>query len=158
MLELDIQHQHAGDVPGDDALWGAVRAALLVAGADGGSRELTLRIVDRQEMRDLNARYRHRDYATNVLSFPADLPAHITLPLLGDVVVCAPVVDEEARDQGKARQAHWDHMLVHGVLHLLGFDHEAQDDAQVMEDLERKALATLGWPDPYTLPLADACA
>ena len=100
-------------------------------------------------MQQLNAHYRGRDYATNVLSFPADLPEELEVPLLGDVVICAPVVRDEARDQGKTLAAHWDHMLIHGVLHLLGYDHESDHEAQEMEALEIRALASLGWTDPY---------
>ena len=84
-----------------------------------------------------------------MLSFPAQLPADVDLPLLGDVVICAPLVQREAAQQHKAPAAHWGHLLIHGVLHLLGFDHERCADAQRMEAMERQALAALGWPDPY---------
>jgi probable rRNA maturation factor len=100
-------------------------------------------------MRELNARYRHGDYATNVLSFPAELPAGVDLPLLGDIVVCAPVVNREAAAQRKAPRAHWAHMLVHGTLHLLGHDHERAREAARMEALEKRVLAGLKFPDPY---------
>lgn len=100
-------------------------------------------------MRALNARYRGRDYATNVLSFPAELPPGVDVPLLGDIVVCAPVVAREAAEQHKAPRAHWAHMLVHATLHLLGHDHEQPHDATRMEALETRILAALGFPDPY---------
>ena len=92
--------------------------------ADRPSAELTLRLVDREESRELNRRYRGKDSATNVLSFPAELPEALDLPLLGDVVICAPLVAEQAREQGKPVDAHWAHLVIHGILHLLGYDHE----------------------------------
>jgi len=110
---------------------------------------LTVRIVDLEEIRRLNERYRGKDSATNVLSFPADLPEQIGLPLLGDVVICAPLVAEEAQSQGKSVEAHWAHLTIHGVLHLLGYDHQQSADAAVMEDLEIALLNSLGLPDPY---------
>lgn len=115
--------------------------------------ELAIRIVDEAEGRSLNLRYRGKDKPTNVLSFPADLPEGlpegVRLPLLGDLVICAPVVAREARDQGKPLRAHYAHMTVHGALHLLGLDHENDRDAARMEQLEREILATLGVADPY---------
>lgn len=111
--------------------------------------ELAIRIVDAAEGRALNRQYRDRDYATNVLSFPADLPAGVQLPLLGDLVICAPVIVREATEQGKSARDHYAHMSVHGTLHLLGFDHSIEADAERMEALERKILASLGIADPY---------
>jgi probable rRNA maturation factor len=122
--------------------------------------EISLRLVDETEMRALNHRYRGRDGATNVLSFPADLPPGLPddaeLSLLGDIVICAPVVRREASEQNKSEAAHWDHMLVHGVLHLLGYDHVDDDEAECMEALERDTLAELGHSDPYALTTAFA--
>ena len=109
------------------------------------------RIVDEAEGRALNERWRGRDHATNVLSFPAELPPGVALPLLGDLVVCAPVVAREAAEQGKAEADHWAHLVIHGTLHLLGFDHETEAEATVMEDLERALLAGLGIGDPYAI-------
>ena len=106
--------------------------------------ELTLRIVGPGESRALNRRYRKKDKPTNVLSFPYDDPG-----VLGDVVICAAVVNREAREQGKPRTAHWAHMVVHGALHVLGFDHIRPGDAKVMEGRERAILARLSFPDPY---------
>ena len=126
-----------------------VRAALATRGAERG--ELAVRIVDEAEMRALNHRYRHKDYATNVLAFPAELPPGVDIPLLGDIVVCAPVVEREAREQGKRARAHWAHLLVHGTLHLLGHDHERPRAAAAMEALEQRVLAALGFPDPYRI-------
>ena len=115
--------------------------------------DLAIRIVDSPEGRALNRHYRGKDYATNVLSFPADLPEGlppgVRLPLLGDLVICAPVVAREAREQGKPLNAHYAHLTVHGVLHLLGWDHDNDVEADAMEQLEREILAGLGIEDPY---------
>ncbi len=111
--------------------------------------ELTIRIVDAAESQALNRRYRDKDRPTNVLSFPAELPADLGLPLLGDVVICKEVVESEARAQDKPAEAHWAHMVIHGVLHLLGYDHDTDEQALEMESLEAGILAELGWPDPY---------
>lgn len=111
--------------------------------------ELVLRIVDRAESRQLNREYRGKDRPTNVLSFPFEAPAVVESDLLGDLVLCAPVVAEEALEQEKPLQAHWAHMVVHGVLHLLGYDHITDEEAAMMEGLEVEILASLGFPDPY---------
>ncbi|WP_045727952.1 rRNA maturation RNase YbeY [Xanthomonas sp. GPE 39] len=115
--------------------------------------DLAIRLVDQREGRALNQHYRGKDYATNVLSFPAELPdglpKGIRLPLLGDLVICAPVVAREAAEQGKSLNAHYAHLTVHGVLHLLGWDHEDDKEAEAMEQLEREILAELGVSDPY---------
>ena len=115
--------------------------------------DLAIRIVDEKEGRSLNHHYRGKDYATNVLSFPAELPEGlpkgVKLPLLGDLVLCAPVIAREAREQGKPLRAHYAHLTVHGALHLLGWDHEDAREADAMEQLERQILAGIGLPDPY---------
>jgi len=112
--------------------------------------ELTIRVVDEQEGQALNATYRGKDYATNVLSFPSELPEDLLeIPLLGDLVICAAVVAKEAKEQGKALEAHWAHLVTHGCLHLLGFDHEEEQDAVEMEALEQELLIKQGYPDPY---------
>jgi len=113
--------------------------------------ELSIRIVDAKEGRTLNRDYRGKDYATNVLSFPVELPSGVKLPLIGDLVICAPVVAREAAEQGKQARDHWAHMTVHGVLHLLGYDHIEDDEAEAMEALETRILAGLGIDDPYTV-------
>jgi len=120
-----------------------VRAAL------GRDCSVTLRLVDEEEGRALNATFRQKDYATNVLTFPYDTAS----PLEGDIALCAPVVAAEARTQGKADEAHWAHLVVHGMLHLQGHDHEDDDEARSMEALEAQILGQLGYPDPY-LPAA----
>ena len=138
----------AAGIPRSDSFKRWVQAALQVARRRRAS-ELAIRIVDSAEGRELNHQYRGRDYATNVLSFPADLPPGLRLPLLGDPIICAPVVAREAAEQGKPLRSHYAHMTVHGVLHLLGYDHMADAEAERMEALERKALAGLGIADPY---------
>ena len=111
--------------------------------------ELTVRIVDEEEMTQLNSTYRHKPSVTNVLSFPfeADIPMDVTL--LGDLVICAPVVEREAREQAKTAEAHWAHLVIHGTLHLLGFDHVNEDDAHRMESREIKILHQFGYANPY---------
>jgi probable rRNA maturation factor len=117
--------------------------------------DLAIRLVDAREGRALNRHYRGRDYATNVLSFPADIaegvkmPKGVKMPLLGDLVLCAPVVAREAREQKKPLAAHYAHLTVHGALHLLGWNHEDAREADCMEALEREILAGLGVDDPY---------
>lgn len=110
--------------------------------------DLTIRIVDEPESRELNHRFRHKDQPTNVLSFPYDGET-LDVPVLGDLVICAPVVLREAAEQGKDPRAHFAHMVVHGCLHLLGFDHETDAEAQQMESRERDILSGLGFSDPY---------
>ncbi|MBX2808431.1 MAG: rRNA maturation RNase YbeY [Cellvibrionaceae bacterium] len=111
--------------------------------------ELSIRIVDREEIQGLNRQYRQQDKATNVLAFTAELPAGIDLPLLGDLVICADVVAAEAAEQAKTHAAHWAHMVIHGTLHLLGYDHITNDEAAVMEALESHILQQLGYGCPY---------
>ncbi|MBS0577350.1 MAG: rRNA maturation RNase YbeY [Proteobacteria bacterium] len=111
--------------------------------------DVCLRLVDEREGRSLNRHYRGKNYATNVLSFPAEIPENVKLPLLGDIVLCAPVIAREAREQHKELNAHYAHLTVHGILHLLGFDHDDEREADIMETIERGVLAVLGLPDPY---------
>ena len=115
--------------------------------------DLAIRIVGTKEGRALNRHYRGKDYATNVLSFPAELPEglpkNVKMPLLGDLVLCAPVVAREAKEQKKPLAAHYAHLTVHGALHLLGWDHDDEREAECMEQLEREILATMGIADPY---------
>lgn len=111
--------------------------------------EVTIRIVDEAESQQLNFDYRHKDKPTNVLSFPFQAPPGIELPLLGDLIICAQVVAKEAEEQNKTLEAHWAHMVVHGCLHLLGFDHINDTDAEEMEAEEVQILQELGFSDPY---------
>lgn len=127
-------------------------SALAAAGSAGAA--LTIRVVDADEARCLNRDFRGRDYATNVLSFPfSELPpeamAEMGGPYIGDIAICADVVAREADEQDKPVELHWAHMVVHGVLHLTGFDHDHDVTAQIMEGREREILAGLGFPDPY---------
>lgn len=147
-IELDVQVAcEAADLPEEPDLR---RWCELALRARQGDSELTIRLVDEAEGRELNRTWRHKDYATNVLSFPADVPDEfLDIPLLGDLVICAPVVAREAAEQGKPAKAHWAHLVIHGCLHLLGYDHLEDDEAEEMEDLERQLLAELGYPDPY---------
>lgn len=111
--------------------------------------EVTVRVVDSAESHELNLTYRGKDKPTNVLSFPFECPPGVELPLLGDLVICSQVVEQEAQEQNKPLLAHWAHMVVHGSLHLLGYDHIEDDEAEEMEALEIEFLAALGYANPY---------
>lgn len=113
--------------------------------------ELTVRIVDTQESHQLNHEYRGKDKPTNVLSFPFEAPPGIELDLLGDLIICRQVVEKEAEEQSKPLLAHWAHMVVHGSLHLLGYDHIEDDEAEEMESLETEIMQSMGFEDPYIL-------
>ena len=124
--------------------------ACLQAGVPGREKtSISLRIVDSHEMQQLNAAYRQKDKPTNVLSFPAGIPDGFPIPLLGDIVLCDEVIRKESMEQGKATEAHWAHLTIHGTLHLLGYDHVAEADATEMEALETKILQGLHYPSPY---------
>ncbi|MCC8457380.1 rRNA maturation RNase YbeY [Photorhabdus aegyptia] len=111
--------------------------------------EVTIRIVDEAESHDLNLTYRGKDKPTNVLSFPFEAPPEVDLPLLGDLIICRQVVEKEAEEQQKTVEEHWAHMVVHGCLHLLGYDHIEDDEAEEMESLETEIMQALGYADPY---------
>lgn len=149
-MSLIVDVQQAVDfagLPSAEQLRRWAEAALL---APDGEHELTVRIVDEAESAALNATYRHKNGPTNVLSFPFEAPIpEVDTGLLGDVVLCAPVVAREAAAQGKSPEAHWAHLLVHGVLHLQGHDHQQAEQALAMERLEIRILNELGYPDPY---------
>ncbi|HOW76578.1 MAG TPA: rRNA maturation RNase YbeY [Candidatus Competibacteraceae bacterium] len=147
-LELDLQI--ALDLPvlpneADFRRW--AEAALAGAGY-AKDAELTLRIVNEAEITALNETYRCKQGPTNVLSFPFEAPPEVDSSLLGDIVICAPVVLREAVSQDKTPEAHWAHLVAHGVLHLLGYDHD-EAQAEVMESLEIRILTDLGYADPY---------
>ena len=148
MLQVDIQQACSDPVPDEEDIRRWIEAALAGAQRDGDS-EVSLRLVDSPEMTELNQNYRDKSGPTNVLSFPSDLPQELDLPLLGDIVICAPVVRREAAQQGKPLKAHWAHMTVHGTLHLLGYDHIEEAEAEAMEALETDILTTLNYPCPY---------
>ncbi|MEW5680859.1 MAG: rRNA maturation RNase YbeY [Pseudomonadota bacterium] len=148
-ITLDLQLvSSAGNLPTETQILQWLEAAILPFQADA---EVTVRIVDNEESQQLNHDYRGKDKPTNVLSFPFQCPPGIELPLLGDLVICAPVVAAEAAEQQKSLQAHWAHMVVHGSLHLLGFDHINDDDAEQMEAEEVTILQQLGFTNPYLL-------
>jgi len=145
-IELQIQNASSvAHVPSDEDFNRWVRAVLQTR----GDAVLTIRLVDIDESRALNSRFRQQDKPTNVLSFPADLPDEIELPLLGDIVICVPLAEAEALEQGKAVQSHWAHLTIHGVFHLLGHDHQEDEEAFEMEALESAVMQVLGFPDPY---------
>lgn len=146
---LDLQLASTADnLPTEEQVQQWLDAAILPFQAEA---EVTVRIVDDAESQQLNFDYRNKDKPTNVLSFPFQCPPGIELPLLGDLVICAPVVAAEAAEQHKSLQAHWAHMVVHGCLHLLGFDHINDDDAEQMEAEEVTILQQLGITNPYLL-------
>ncbi|MFQ1008540.1 rRNA maturation RNase YbeY [Gilliamella apicola] len=111
--------------------------------------EITIRIVDEQESQQLNNTYRHKNKPTNVLSFPFESPIEIEVPLLGDLIICKQVVEAEAKEQDKSLTSHWAHMIVHGCLHLLGYDHILDEEAEEMENIEIDIMQQLGFNNPY---------
>jgi probable rRNA maturation factor len=152
-LLLDVQladelESYQAWLPGEEQLqlWAS---AALSGRTDFAEPELTIRLVAEEESQELNNEYRGKDKPTNVLSFPFEAPPQVPIELLGDLIICAQVVQQESEEQRKAAEAHWAHMVVHGCLHLLGYDHIKDDEAEVMEDLERQIMAGLGFPDPY---------
>lgn len=151
---IDLQIATADDnVPseGEFRIW--VHAALP---PDQRGSEVTIRLVGEEESKGLNGQYRDKPYATNVLSFPSDLPQELDIPYLGDLVICVPVVEREAREQSKPLNAHWAHMVVHGTLHLLGYDHQSDEEADAMEAQEAEVLALFGFTNPYGPQGADS--
>lgn len=148
-ITLDLQlASNAANLPTQAQIQQWLDAAILPFQLDA---EVTVRIVDNDESQQLNHNYRGKAKPTNVLSFPFQCPPGIELPLLGDLVICAPVVAQEAAEQNKTLTAHWAHMVVHGGLHLLGFDHINDDDAAQMEAEEVTILQQLGFTNPYLL-------
>ncbi len=154
-LQVDIQSATADPAPDEDDIRGWIAAAL-----EGrkDEAEVSVRLVSEDEMTTLNAQFRDKAGSTNVLSFPAQLPEGIDHPLLGDIVVCPAVVNREAAEQHKTTEQHWTHMLVHGSLHLLGYDHVDPAEAEEMEALETLILSGLGHPCPYAAEPAGVIA
>lgn len=145
-LTVDVQRAiESDDLPRDDQLIRWARAGWQQA----HDSEITVRLVDEPESQTLNYEYRGKNRPTNVLSFPFEAPPGITVPLAGDLVICAPVVAREAMEQSKTSEAHWAHMVIHGLLHLQGYDHIEDEEAEVMEALEIRLLADLGYGNPY---------
>jgi probable rRNA maturation factor len=154
-VEVDVQRavdHYQGFLPSDQEIERWVGAAL---GDQREHAEVTVRLVDEDEGTQLNEAFRGKRGPTNVLSFPFEAPPGVDLALLGDIVVCAPVVAREARSQGKTPVAQWAHMVVHGTLHLLGYDHIDPPQAARMEALEISILEHLGYPNPYANADAD---
>jgi len=149
-LELELQKVSSAEGIPEEADFNRWAEAALSGRRERA--ELVIRVVDEEEIAALNRDYRGKEGTTNVLSFPFEAPPPVESDLIGDLVVCAPVVSREALEQGKPAQAHWAHMVVHGTLHLLGYDHMEEEAAQEMEALERNILAGLGYPDPYAGP------
>jgi len=146
-LAYDLNDDIAKAIPplSDIETW----ATTVLVSEATGEQEITVRVTDEEESQTLNAEYRGKDSPTNVLSFPFEAPPGMTLNLLGDLVICAPVIMREAKEQNKAPSHHYAHMIVHGILHLLGYDHIDDADAEQMEAKEIRILATLGIDDPY---------
>lgn len=150
LLDLQLACANEAGLPSEAQLTTWLTTALSVLPNTQASEwEITVRIVDTEESQALNRDYRGQDKPTNVLSFPFEAPPGIELPLLGDLVVCRQVVEQEASAQQKPLMDHWAHMVVHGCLHLLGFDHIKDDEAQIMEAKEVVLLAQLGINNPY---------
>ncbi|MCL1113838.1 MULTISPECIES: rRNA maturation RNase YbeY [Shewanella] len=146
-LDLDLQIAiQAPNLPSQAEFETWVRTAI---GQTMPEVELTIRVVDVAESQQLNKTYRGKDKPTNVLSFPFEAPPEVELPLLGDLVICASVVEQEAIEQNKPLNAHWAHMVIHGCLHLLGYDHIIDEEADEMESLETQLVEGLGFSDPY---------
>lgn len=151
-FDVAIDLQLADDLPADCHLPTEAQVsswAQAALGHYGKDSELSIRLVGNDESQQLNRDYRGKDKPTNVLSFPADFPEELNIPLLGDIIICAPVIAAEALEQGKEVDAHWAHMVVHGTLHLLGYDHIDDSEAEEMEALETQILQQLGYPAPY---------
>jgi probable rRNA maturation factor len=147
-IAIDVQRAtKVAEVPTDGQF--AEWARRVLREDDREPYEVAVRVVDGDEMQSLNRQYRRQDKPTNVLSFPAFQAEEVGVTPLGDIVICAPVVLREAQEQGKTAEAHWAHMMVHGLLHLLGYDHEQEHEADEMEGLEVEILARLGYPNPY---------
>ncbi|MCW9699401.1 rRNA maturation RNase YbeY [Avibacterium sp. 20-129] len=148
IVDLQIASQELENLPTEQQFqqW-----ATTAVQAENLQPEITIRVVDEAESQMLNATYRGKDYPTNVLSFPFECPEEVELPLLGDLVICRQVVEREAKEQDKPLMAHWAHMVVHGCLHLLGYDHIEDDEAEEMESLETEIMQELGFADPYLM-------
>ena len=145
-VDLQIATENIEGLPTEEQI---VQWATGAVQPEGNEVEMTVRIVDEAESHELNLTYRGKDRPTNVLSFPFECPDEVELPLLGDLVICRQVVEREAAEQEKPLMAHWAHMVVHGSLHLLGYDHIEDDEAEEMESLETQIMQGLGFDDPY---------
>lgn len=152
MADLTLDYQLADGItkaPEENTVHNWVSATLDYLKKNDKAVELTVRIAALEEAQQLNNEFRNKDYATNVLSFPFNSPVELPVTLLGDLVICQSVVEREAEEQQKSAIDHWTHMVIHGTLHLLGYDHIEDDEAEEMEQIERNILASLGISDPY---------
>ena len=150
-IDLQLACENSDNLPSEEKFSHWVNQALTMQAqtADYSETEMTIRIVDEAESHELNLTYRGKDKPTNVLSFPFEVPDGIELPLLGDLVICRQVVEKEAIEQQKPLDAHWAHLAIHGTLHLLGYDHLTDEEAEEMESLETQIMQSLGYEDPY---------
>ncbi|KAE9537110.1 rRNA maturation RNase YbeY [Ursidibacter arcticus] len=150
-IDLQLACENSNNLPSEEQFSHWVNQALTMQAqtADYPETEMTIRIVDEAESHELNLTYRGKDKPTNVLSFPFEVPDGIELPLLGDLVICRQVVEKEAIEQQKPLDAHWAHLAIHGTLHLLGYDHLTDEEAEEMESLETQIMQSLGYEDPY---------
>ncbi|MGX2973933.1 rRNA maturation RNase YbeY [Ursidibacter arcticus] len=150
-IDLQLACENNDNLPTEEQFSHWVNQALTMQAqtADYPETEMTIRIVDEAESHELNLTYRGKDKPTNVLSFPFEVPDGIELPLLGDLVICRQVVEKEAIEQQKPLDAHWAHLAIHGTLHLLGYDHLTDEEAEEMESLETQIMQSLGYEDPY---------
>ncbi|MEG9489231.1 rRNA maturation RNase YbeY [Mannheimia indoligenes] len=150
-IDLQIACENIENLPSEQQFYTWVHKALAVEAKtdDFPESEITIRIVDEAESHELNLTYRGKDKPTNVLSFPFEVPEGIEMPLLGDLVICRQVMEKEAQEQQKPLEAHWAHLAIHGTLHLLGYDHLTDEEAEEMESLETEIMQSLGFEDPY---------
>lgn len=146
LVDLQIAVEDTNNLP-EQAQFETWVKAILIEFQD--SAELTVRIVEASESQMLNRTYRGKDKPTNVLSFPSDSHDSLDVRLLGDLIICKQVVEKEVQDQNKSLESHWAHMIIHGCLHLLGYDHEEEDEAVEMESIETEVMQKLGFDDPY---------
>lgn len=153
-MNIDIDHAYtSASIPDNQqiSLWASTALKASPLKAIHANPEISIRIVGNDEIQHLNHHYRGKNTTTNVLSFPTDFPEGVDIALLGDVVIAAPVVELEAKNQGKPIHAHWAHLIIHGTLHLMGYDHIDTTEASIMEALETKLMQSLGYPCPYSV-------
>ena len=150
-INIDVKHATFTPTQAQAELW--ITKALTVGLPDNSpylqEADLSITLVTSEAIAQLNKDYRKKDKATNVLSFPTDFPEELALPLLGDIIICPSVLENEAQEQNKTLESHWAHLCIHGCLHLLGFDHIEANEAEIMEGLETKIMLDLNYPAPY---------
>ncbi len=154
IIDLQLACENTDNLPTEEQLQTWASAAIQ---PNTTANEITVRIVDEAESHELNLTYRGKDRPTNVLSFPFECPPEVEIPLLGDLIICRQVVEREAQEQQITLDSHWAHMIVHGCLHLQGYDHIEDDEAEIMESLETQIMQNLGFADPYACEKEDTC-